>query len=632
MAATNQPPGSNAMEQRVIRVFVSSTFRDMKEERDHLVKVIFPQLRKLCEARAVTWGEVDLRWGVTDEQKAEGKVLPICLEEIKRCRPYFIGLLGERYGWIPEHIPGDLVEREPWLREHQQNSVTELEILHGVLREEKMHGHAFFYFRDPKYVETVPTESRDDFIAESAEDAEKLLKLKQRIRAAHDEEVCQLRENYRDPQQLGQWVLDDFTALINRLFPEGQELHPLDREAAEHEAFAQSRARVYIGRQEYFDRLDAHLASDGEPLVVLGASGSGKSALLANWYLRRFGSSSVDPSQTSKTLALIHFIGASPASTDWPAMLRRILGEFNRQFDLKLEIPDKPEKLRSVFANALHMAAVRGRVVLVLDALNQLEDRDGAPDLVWLPPMIPANVRVIVSTLLGRPLDDLQKRGWPTLEVRPLEEVERKQLITEYLSQYTKTLGVTRVQRIVDAPQTANPLYLRTLLEELRLYGDHLTLDQRIDHYLTAATVDDLFEQVLARCEQDYEHDRAGLVRDAMSLLWAARRGLTETELLGALGTEGQPLPQAIWSPLMLALGDGLVDRGGLLTFAHDFLRQAVEDAYLPTATLKHQAHQQLADYFMRQEISLRQLDECPWQLAEAGGWQQLYALLAKPP
>jgi hypothetical protein len=70
-----------------------------------LVKRVFPQLRKICEDRGVTWGEVDLRWGVTEEEKAEGKVLPICLEEIRRCRPYFIGLLGERYAWIPDTIP-----------------------------------------------------------------------------------------------------------------------------------------------------------------------------------------------------------------------------------------------------------------------------------------------------------------------------------------------------------------------------------------------------------------------------------------------------------------------------------------------------------------------------------------------
>jgi len=87
----------NSMSQadnRVIRVFVSSTFRDMQAERDELVLKIFPQLRQLCEERGVTWGEIDLRWGITEEQSQRGEVLSICLEEIRRCRPYFIGLLG----------------------------------------------------------------------------------------------------------------------------------------------------------------------------------------------------------------------------------------------------------------------------------------------------------------------------------------------------------------------------------------------------------------------------------------------------------------------------------------------------------------------------------------------------------
>ena len=91
---------------RQVRVFVSSTFRDMHAERDHLVTVIFPQLRRFCEGRGVAWGEVDPRWGVTDEAAAEGQVLPICLEEIQRCRPYFIGLLGERYSWAPLSVKG----------------------------------------------------------------------------------------------------------------------------------------------------------------------------------------------------------------------------------------------------------------------------------------------------------------------------------------------------------------------------------------------------------------------------------------------------------------------------------------------------------------------------------------------
>ena len=102
---------------RTVRVFISSTFRDMHAEREELVKRVFPHLRKLCEERGVGLVDVDLRWGVTEEEAAEGKVLPICLAEIQRCRPFFIGLLGERYGWVPQEIPEELV--------HEQVSVKE---------------------------------------------------------------------------------------------------------------------------------------------------------------------------------------------------------------------------------------------------------------------------------------------------------------------------------------------------------------------------------------------------------------------------------------------------------------------------------------------------------------------------
>ena len=143
---------SESARERAVRVFVSSTFRDMQVERDELVKRVFPQLRKLCDRRGVSWGEVDLRWGITDEQRAEGRVLPVCLEEIRRCRPFFIGLLGGRYGWVPDAIDPELTGREPWLEGQAGHSVTELEILHGVLNDPEMAEHSYFYLRDPGYV------------------------------------------------------------------------------------------------------------------------------------------------------------------------------------------------------------------------------------------------------------------------------------------------------------------------------------------------------------------------------------------------------------------------------------------------------------------------------------------------
>ena len=265
---------------------------------------------------------------------------------------------------------------------------------------------------------------------------------------------------------------------------------------------------------------------------------------------------------------------------------------------------------------------------MILASLNQLEDRNGAPDLVWLPTNIPAGVRLIVSTLGGRPLEELRKRGWPELTVEPLQPDECRQLIGDYLAQSARTLNRGQIDTIVAAPHTHNPLYLRTLLDELRVFGVHEKLNERIAYYLKAETISGLYERVLARWEEDYGSER-NLVREAMSLLWAARRGLSETELLESLGAAGRPMARAEWSPLYLAAGDSLLSRSGMLTFAHHYIRNAVEHAYLPTAQDQVAAHLRVADYFEKREPSRRRTDELPWQLLEGQAWQRAYDLLA---
>jgi len=47
---------------KIFRVFVSSTFTDMKEERRILQKEIFPELEKFCESRGAKFQGVDLYW------------------------------------------------------------------------------------------------------------------------------------------------------------------------------------------------------------------------------------------------------------------------------------------------------------------------------------------------------------------------------------------------------------------------------------------------------------------------------------------------------------------------------------------------------------------------------------------
>ena len=52
---------------REVKVFLSSTIKDMIRERKELTKKIFPQLKHFCQNRNVDFSYVELRWGITDE-------------------------------------------------------------------------------------------------------------------------------------------------------------------------------------------------------------------------------------------------------------------------------------------------------------------------------------------------------------------------------------------------------------------------------------------------------------------------------------------------------------------------------------------------------------------------------------
>jgi WD40 repeat protein len=104
-----------AQQARTFRVFVSSTFKDMMVERNVLQELVFPRLRLICEAYGTRFQVVDLRWGVSVQAQRDQQTMPLCIDEIKRCRdisprPHFIFLLGERYGWVP--LPSTITASE----------------------------------------------------------------------------------------------------------------------------------------------------------------------------------------------------------------------------------------------------------------------------------------------------------------------------------------------------------------------------------------------------------------------------------------------------------------------------------------------------------------------------------------
>ena len=66
---------------RHLKIFISSTFEDMNQEGDSLLKDISLHIKKEARKRDVEITEIDLRWGVNTDDSFKGQTVKVCLDE-----------------------------------------------------------------------------------------------------------------------------------------------------------------------------------------------------------------------------------------------------------------------------------------------------------------------------------------------------------------------------------------------------------------------------------------------------------------------------------------------------------------------------------------------------------------------
>ncbi|HYG57156.1 MAG TPA: DUF4062 domain-containing protein, partial [Symbiobacteriaceae bacterium] len=565
-----------------VRIFVSSTFADMHAERDYLTDVVFPELRERCARRRLHLVDVDLRWGVTEEEAEGGKALTICLEEIDQCRPFFICLLGERYGWVPDRQQLPSGRRFRWIRHGRPGrSVTALEVFHAVLRNRELADQSFFYFRDPALLAELPPQMLPVFETADPVHRRRLKGLKTAIRRsgrlAVDSYPCRYagldvlgRVRLEGLELLGRRILEDLWTAICDCYPDTSSDAEVDERLARryhHDLFIETQVQRFEGREPLLADLRRRVdAGSARPLVVVGEPGSGKSALLA-----RFARLLAEERPEMRVIA--HFVGAGPGSTDVLQLLRRLCLELGEQSD-DATIPGDYNGLTAALAERLAGVGSEheGGVVLILDGLNQLDADHRAHTLSWLPRLLPPGVRVVISTLPGDCLDALRIRqpAPDELRVGPLTRQEVQRVVRRSLAVFGKKLDEkAQLPLLMAKPGAMSPLYLRVACEELRVSGAFESLTNQIAALPRKSA--GLFGALLRRLEGEHG---VGLVKDALTALACARHGLTEAELLGVLtDAAGAPVPRFRWLTLYRQLLPYLrpvgQDGTGILDFFH---------------------------------------------------------------
>lgn len=151
----------------VVRIFVSSTFKDMDVERDALRNIVVPRLNDFFIDHRVNVQLVDLRHSVETDSKLtpeerEERVYSVCMDEIDACQPFFLGLVGHRYGWIPKDLEAtkDFQLPDDFPLSNNQLSVTACEFLHALYGESTSNCTLVMLRDDKSYSNLSETEKK----------------------------------------------------------------------------------------------------------------------------------------------------------------------------------------------------------------------------------------------------------------------------------------------------------------------------------------------------------------------------------------------------------------------------------------------------------------------------------------
>ena len=588
-------------------IFVSSTFCDMQAERDALRDIVLPRINEFAGKYGRAVEIIDLRWGVDTDSVSEAeqnrKVLRTCLDEIERSKPFFIALIGDRYGWTPPRKEMEAALNFALFSLNDLNiSVTAMEIEYGVLCSD-MPPVCLFYFRESPDYESM-SEDIIRIYRDRQENLEKLERLKEKIRSRFSADL----KNYTaEIHENGLTVSKDWTDMVEADIieklrqewgePSNTPLSWKENEIEMQDAFRKSRTEYFIGRTATVADMTAFcLGNDSSPqlLMIQGEAGSGKSGLLCR----------VMDTIEDKCLLLPFCCGISSRSSLVENMLRYFIMILCEKLALKddSDALTKFQELKDRFVDMLFAACRKMRVVAVVDALDQFAGSDEARRMLWISGQLPENFRMLCSIINGAETETIKQLDGNILPVPPIDAADETAIIKSIAVRHRKQINRDVVEYILKKQTTdgvlaaQNPLYLSLIAIDLAMmnryefdtvqqyieggmyYSEALTkfMQQRIDE--TPGDPEGAYLAILSRMEKLIGRE---FVSSVCGMIAVSRSGLRENDMEGAFKKLGIKFIPADFSWLRQMLR-GHFSQGDMQqwNFSHQSLRRAIKKDY----------------------------------------------------
>jgi len=586
------------MERRSINIFISSTFNDMQAERDYIRKFVVPRLKEQFAEHQVYIQVTDLRWGVdtrsVDEHEREAKVLHVCLDAIQNSRPYFVALLGDRYGWVPSAARMDDIrrmlpdDRRPALGEANESmSVTEMEILLGAIGERSLLPHSFFCFRNRDSYQGMSDAELRQFVDETSDSpdaqqgARRLSRLKARIeqecdKAGMADNIIRYtarwnvaEHHFEQLQAMGDELYNLISADISKELALGDRETGHDEEAARLAAFVAAHVEDFQGRRQMLDRfvkffLDARdlssVLNGARGIFLTGFSGCGKSSLFCMLYdhLKRLAS-------THSFYILAHAAGVTPKSVRAEQMLAQWCEQMGRDLNDETDDTDDEDnygyakKLIRRFKLLVARLQARGLMpVVLIDSLDSFEPSDILRDFDFLPFDVP----FLCTTLPGH-ADKImaQHPNFRQYDMDAFTRDDAVQVIHHTLRKNFKELPDAQQEQLLaitadnGRPAYESPLWLRMTLDILMELGaddfneihriGQLEEDEKIEHYLgriisqLPTNVEALFRYFI---DLTCRYFNPALTQQTLAYIAIAQYGVREDDLAALLAEQWNPL------------------------------------------------------------------------------------------